>query len=187
MGGWGKVVAGAVVVVGAVLLMPAGADASLDGPCRATGTITPGDVRINPKRGDGPFTVPLEGTVNWVGRIGNGDRVPERRHNGEITVEAPPGWEQLLGSLLEFRAWGEEDAVTTRERGTDEYTLPSLTPRGTDIPVSGFHDDELGQCDGAIVVQVEGGALDTPLAWGAIGGTVVTGAGLAFAAMARRP
>jgi hypothetical protein len=148
--------------------------------------ITPGDVRINPKRSDGPFTVPLEGQVRWFGQVGDGEDVEPREHNGAISVEAPPGYEQILGTLLEFRSWGDEDAVTTVERGTDSYTLPSATPRGTDFEVTGFHDDPAGDCDGSVIIQVEGSAFDTPVTWVAVGGTVATGAGLAFAGVAKK-
>ena len=187
MGGrWARVFVGSVVALVGVVGFPEGAGAELNGPCRAVGVISPGDVRINPKRGDGPFTVPLEGEVAWVGQVGDGEETEPRAHNGGIEVHAPPGYDQLLGSLLEFRDWSDEDAVTTRERGTDAYTLPSATPRGTDIEVSGFHDDPAGDCDGSVIVQVEGSAFDTPLTWVAIGGTVVTGGLLVFAAAAKK-
>lgn len=180
-------VAAPLVVGGAALLGPwAGhAAAELNGPCEAQGVIDETGVEIDPSVSDGPFEVPLEGTVTWFGQIGDGQDTEERSHNGAIEVVAPPLFKELAGGLLEFRDWGEDDAVTTSASGVDQYELPDITPRNTEIIVTGFHDDELGSCDGQVTVIVEGSALDSPLAVASLGATVLTGAGLAAAAFAR--
>lgn len=175
------------VAAGAALLLVAAgpAAAELDGPCEAVGTVEETGVEIDPSTGDGPFEVPLEGTVVWSGQVGDGSDTEPRVTNGAIAVVAPPVFDAIFSGLLEFRDWGEDDAVTTAESGTDTYTLPDYTPRDTELVVSGFHDDPVGSCDGEVTIVVAGSPLDSPLAIGSLAGTVITGAGVALAAVAK--
>lgn len=179
---------GTVVVVGGLATAsPAGAE--LNGPCEAQGTIHETGLTIDPSVSDGPFEVPLEGTVDWSGQVGAGGQDTDPRStDGAIAVIAPPLIDKLAdvaGGLLEFRDWGDDDAVSTAEADTDTYELPSFTPRDTEILVEGFHDDPVGNCDGHVTVIVEGSALDSPLAVASLAGTVITGAGVVVAALAR--
>lgn len=178
--------AGAAVVVGLMVLaataMPAGAE--LNGPCQASGTIQETGLTIDPAASDGPFEVPLEGTVEWQGQVGDsGDETEPRSTNGAIAVVAPPLFDAVFGPLLEFRDWGDDDAVTTSESGTDGYTLPDYTPRDTEIVVEGFHDDPVGNCDGQVTVVVEGSAFDSPFTWASLAGTVIMAGGVVVAGM----
>jgi hypothetical protein len=175
--------AGGLLVVGVVTAPSASAE--LNGPCEATGTIEETGLTIDPSTSDGPFEVPLSGTVVWSGSIGDGTETEERATGGAIAVVGPPLFDAVLGSVLEFREWGDPDAVSTAESDTDGYDLPDYTPRDTELVVTGFHDDELGNCDGEITVIVEGDPLDSPIAVASLAGTVITGAGVALAALAR--
>jgi len=177
------VAAGGLLVVGVITAQPATAE--LNGPCEATGTIQETGLTIDPSTDDGPFEVPLSGTVAWSGSIGDGTETEERATSGAIAVVGPPLFDAVLESVLEFRDWGDPDAVSTAESDTDTYELPDFTPRDTELVVTGFHDDELGNCDGEVIVVVEGDPLDSPLAVASLAGTVITGAGVALAAFAR--
>jgi hypothetical protein len=165
------------------------ASAELNGDCEASGTIQETGLVIDPATDDGPFTVPLEGTVEWSGQVGDGGDTAERATDGAIAVAvvAPPLIDTIFGGLLEFRDWGDPDAVTTFEAGTDTYELPDITPRDTELLVTGFHNDPVANCDGEVIIVVEGDPLDSPLAIGAVAGTLITGAGVAAAGMTRRP
>lgn len=174
-----------VLLGGAAMAGPAGAE--LNGSCEASGTIEETGLTVDPAASDGPFEVPLEGTVVWSGQVGDGADTEERATNGGITVVAPPLIKTVFEGILEFRDWGEPDAVTTAEAGTDTYELPSYTPRDTELVVTGFHDDPVGNCDGSVTIVVEGSPLDSPIAAASLAGTVVTGAGLALAALDRGP
>jgi hypothetical protein len=174
-----------VVAGGWTWLSVSPAAAELNGPCQAVGTIEETGLVIDPSTGDGPFVVPLEGTVAWSGQVGDGEDTEARSTNGGVAVVGPPIVDAVLGGLLEFRDWGEDDAVSTLESGTDTYTLPEYTPRDTELLVTGFHDDSAGNCDGEVIIVVEGEPLDSPFAVASLAGTVITGAGLAVAAMSK--
>lgn len=172
-----------VVLVGGA--RPAGAE--LNGPCEASGTILETGLTIDPSAGDGPFEVPLEGTVDWAGQVGDGGATPERSTDGEITVVAPPLLKEIIQGVLVVRDWNDNDSTTTAESGVDTYTLPDYTPRGTELVVSGFHTDEVGDCDGQVTIVVEGSAFDSPITIASLAGTVISGAGVVAAAVARGP
>lgn len=183
---WGS----GTAVVAALVCLGAGAApaaAELDGPCEAVGTIDETGLTIDPSAGDGPFEIPLEGTVSWSASVGDGAETAPRATDGAIEVVGPPFLDKLFSSLLEFRDWGEDDAVTTAEAGTDTYELPDYTPRDTELVVSGFHDDPAGSCDGEITVVVEGSPFDSPITVASLAGTAISGAGLVAAALARGP
>lgn len=180
--------AGLLVVLAVGHLGAGSASAELNGDCSGVqGTIEETGVAIDPAQGDGPFEVPLEGTVVWTGTVADGSETEPRATSGDIVVVGPPLLDTLFGDLLELRTWGDDDAVTTTEAGVDTYELPDYTPRDAELIVTGEHDDPAGSCDGSVTIVVAGDPMDSALTIGAVVATVVTGALVALAGIARGP
>ena len=176
-----------VILLGAILLglgfvgaSPAAAE--IDGPCTGSGDFEDGTKDAGPFTVDGNTSdvveVPLKDTVRWQGAI---DGVSgEREFAGLIEVDLP--WP--LGAAT-IDTWdGSTDE--TGNKGDKSYDLPSAIPRGVEFEVSGQHsEDGTVVCSGTVKVKVEGGAFDSPLAPVGIGGTVISGIGLALAGLSK--
>ncbi len=136
------------------------AQASLDGPCTASGTIVETGVVYDPKQID-EATIPRTGKVAWQGATGVGE---ERETTGEVVVAFPPP----IGDVV-VGDWGGESTKPGND-GTYTYDLPNVIA-GIDIPVSGRHEEPGIQCSGAVVVTIEG---TSPLAWASVALTLVS-------------
>jgi hypothetical protein len=96
-------------------------------------------------------------------------------------VVLPPILDQAFGGLAEVYTWGEDDAVTTQESGTETYEIPDIAPAGAKIVVSGSHDDTLGNCSGEVTLTLAGNPLTEPITLGMLALTLGAGALLFFA------
>lgn len=169
-------IAGLAVVAAAGVATVAGgaAQASLtpEDNCLVAATVTPGKVAINPAAGNGPYTIPVDGRVRWQAALTAPEPTEPRAFHGGLAIIAPGGFDDLFGGLLEFRSWSSRKSTSVASDDAERYNLPAWTPRGVDIPVRGFQRDPLGGCRGEILVRVEGGRFESPLAWIAVGGTL---------------
>jgi hypothetical protein len=170
----GVATAGILIAGATTLLLASRSDASLTprGRCTVLATVTPGNVKIDPAQSEGPFTVPREGRVRWLAALTAPEPAEPRAFRGALAVVGPGGLDDLLEGPFEFREWSNPGSRRIADGGGERYELPSWTPRGVDIPVRGFQRDDLGGCRGEILVRVEGGRFDSPLAWIAVGGTL---------------
>ncbi|MGH9024912.1 MAG: hypothetical protein ACRDWD_02170 [Acidimicrobiia bacterium] len=158
--------------VGALFVLPSDASLIPKGNCTVTASVTPGKERIDPARGDGPFTIPVDGRVEWQAALTAPMPIEPRAFHGQLSVVAPGGFDETFEGLLEFRSWSSRRSSSVSSDDAERYNLPSWTPRGVDIPVRGFQRDPLGGCRGEILVRIKGGRFDSPLAWVAVGGTL---------------
>jgi hypothetical protein len=180
-----RVILLAAILVGLGFSGAAPAAAEIDGPCSGSGAFEKGT------KADGPFTVtaedvapgevievPIKDTVHWQGSI---DGVSgDREFSGFVEVDLP--WP--LGSAT-IDTWGGSTDKTGNE-GDKSYNLPKAIPRGVEFEVTGEHsEDGTVVCSGTVKVKVEGGPFDSPLAPVGIGGTVVSGVGLAVAGLSK--
>jgi len=159
------------ITVGAVLVLPSDASLTPKGNCAVIATVTPGKVRIDPSKGDGPFTIPVDGRVNWLASVLSEPPLEPRAYSGALEIVGPGGLDEMFEGLFEFRTWSDGRSRKVTVGDVERYELPSWTPRGVDIPIHGFQVDPLGSCQGDILVTVEGGRFESPLAWVAVGGT----------------
>jgi hypothetical protein len=176
-----RVILLAVFVAGLVCIGAAPAGADINGPCTGSGAFNRGT------KARGPFTVnaqdlkpgdvvevPVKDTVHWKGDISgvSGNRTID----GFVAVDLPwPFGEATIDT------WGKSTDLTGNE-GEHSYSLPSLIPRGVEFEVSGQHSENgVVVCSGTAKVKVEGSAFDSPLAPIGLGGTAISGVGLAFA------
>jgi len=163
----------------------AGAGVDPEGACWGTATIK--GVTYTPANDTPSNAIPLpdedgilidyEGTVDFE----------NTHHSGEIGV-------RIAGFDIAIADWG--DANTADDRGAsgtyeldDAYEkIEDVVPFGR-VPgiwiVSGSHTASGGECSGFAMIKIEGNPLSHPVGWVALGGLVLTGAGLAFAAFAR--
>jgi hypothetical protein len=172
----------AAIVLGLGFVAAAPAAAEINGPCGAKGDFE------NGTKADGPFAVnadetevievPLSDTVHWQGEIA--DVSGERDYSGFVEVDLP--WPLGSATVDTWSGTTEE----TGNSGDKSYDLPSAVPRGVEFEVSGQHsEDGSVVCSGTVKVKVEGSAFDSPLAPVALGGTVISGIGLALAGLAK--
>jgi hypothetical protein len=161
---------GAAAVV-TLFVLPSGASLTPADNCAVVGTVTPGRVRIEPAQSSGPFTIPLDGRVNWAATLTAPPPTEARAFDGALAIVGPGGFDSMFEGLLEFRTWSNDKSRRVQDAGIERYDLPSWSPRGVDIPIHGFQEDPLGGCRGEILVQIEGGRFESPLAWVAVGGT----------------
>lgn len=162
--------AGAVI---ALMLVgsPSIADAGIEGSngCQATGTWRDGAFTVDAATADGVITIPRSDTVNWTGSVA----APPGAYSGSVWVELPPPFGQV-----EVDSWSG-DSQTTSNTGAHEYDLPWLVPAGVEFTVGGEHADQNGACSGSVVVEIDGGLLDSPITAVSLVGTAATGVGLA--------
>ena len=155
----------ALFVLAAPLLTAARADANLEPPCSASGTlngVTYDAAKVN------AATIPRTGDVHWKGSIpGSGTRAID----GKVVVKLPwPIPEQTLGS------WTKE-SDSYENSGVYHYDLPSVLA-GVDIPVSGDHTEHGKTCLGSVVVRIEGGGASNPVVIGTFVVFIISGVGL---------
>lgn len=126
----------------------------------------------------GVVTVPRSDTVDWQGSVA----APPGEYRGNLTLELP-AIAKLFGAsrISEIDTW-EGNSQNMSNSGVEEYDLPSWLPGGVEFTVTGEHVDENGRCAGHVTMQVEGGAMKSPLTWVSLAGTIGTGAGMYFVA-----
>jgi hypothetical protein len=170
-------VPGGLVLAAIIGAGPAGADVvTPPGACFGSGTWeSTGQTETSPDHVPSDvIAIPQQDTVAWTGQVGDGTGSERREIGGEIRVQLP------IGSVV-VDDWGGESERYANE-GEHTYELPSAVI-GIEMTLSGTHSEGGSEvCSGSVGMVVEGGLFDNPLAAGAVGGLVVSGAGLAFAA-----
>ncbi len=183
-------VAAAAIVLLVLLPTPAAARIT-SGPCTdednfifVEGTrYTP----ANDSRGN-PVVLPdREGVViEYTGTT----RTGIRDHRGEIAVDFG-----TLGQVT-VASWGHPNKPNPTKQKSGTYDLDEGyrllrdgLPADFDLVgifrVSGFHTGTEGTCEGFAMVKIEGNPLTTAVGATAVGGTVVTAAGVGLAAVAK--
>lgn len=186
---WGRRI---VVGVGAAALVGLGASnevaAQADdppnatGPCTADALLSNGTV-IDPYTSSGPYEVPLAGSAEYSGTIGDGADRDERAFSGEVVIKTPPLFPDVV--ITDSWKWNGTGPGQSDE-GTVTWDLPGWIPRDVEVTVEGFHQDDGARCEGSIVIELEGGLTDSPLAPAALGGTALALAGVGFSMVPRR-
>ncbi|MBI4884174.1 MAG: hypothetical protein HY826_08975 [Actinobacteria bacterium] len=138
--------------------------------CAASGVWVEDGLIVVAETDNGVFTIPRSDTVNWEGSVAG----PPGEYSGSVWVELPPPFGEV-----EVDSWSG-DSETTSNSGSHEYDLPSLVPAGVEIVVSGEHNDENGSCSGKATLEIDGGPFDSPVTLISLGGTAVTGLGVAL-------
>lgn len=163
-------------LLAALLLLADPAEAELDGPCTGTATFPSTGLTVDAETAD-KVVVPPSDTVSYVGTI-QATEGEERSHSGHIDLELPPPF-----TSVRIADWGTESTTEVSDEGVYEYDLPSYTPRGVEMLVTGEHVDTAGTCSGEVRVEVEGDPLDAPaVPAAAVVGTLAAGAGVLAAA-----
>jgi hypothetical protein len=109
-------------------------------------------------------------------------------HNGGIAV-------RIAGFDITIATWGDPNTADTRDAAgvyelDDAYAkIDDVVPFGK-VPgiwqVSGWHHAAAGgECTGTAMIKIEGNPLSNPLGWISLGGLVLFGAGVGWAAFAR--
>jgi|GEM_PF-1766369 len=184
------IVAGAAAAASLLWAAPASADIT-NPPGRCVGTAS---FRTGTEDG-GPFAVstadlqpgdvlavPLKDVVDWTGTVVGVEPGTEREVSGSITLTLPwPLPEVTIDS------WSGT-ATDVGNAGVEEYELPSVTPRGVELELSGVHR-EAGAvwCTGAINVEVDGSPWSSPLTFVSVGGLAFSGVALALAGRPKYP
>lgn len=169
-----------VAVLGGLLLVGVGAGAAIDGPCRGTVTI---DGVVYSEANDSaanPIVVPDESGLIafWEGSTD----VPITNHTGKIGVVLGP-------TTINIEEWGGENSDLETE-SSDSYAIDDARDV---LPinlvglyeVSGFHNGDGGNCDGSVMILLEGNPLTTPVGGGSAAGAVLALAGLLSAGRVR--
>lgn len=156
----------AVMLVGSSRV--ATADLTSDDGCKASGSWVSSGLVVD-ATAKGTVTVPGKDTVQWTGSVSG----PPGSYAGSMWIELPPPFGKVT-----IRSW-KGDSQTTSNAGDEKYSLPSFVPAGAVFTVSGRHVDANGTCAGTVKLKLDGSPLSSPSTWVALGGTVVSGAGLA--------
>lgn len=134
-----------------------------------TRTLQPSDVVL----------VPIADTVSWTGQL-VGATPTARPVSGYIAVDLP--WP--LGTVT-VDSW-EGTTSLVENSGTDDYSLPSATPRGIEVQVRGVHrENGAVVCSATVTVEIEGSPFDSPAAIVSLGGLAASGVALAMAGRAK--
>lgn len=150
------------------------------GECTARAEISNG-VTVDPYVSGGTYTIPLEGSATYTATTPYSG--PERRIQGSVKIKTPPGIPDI--SFDDKWDW-DTDSTETSDSDTVDWEFPSSLPRGVEMTVEGEHVDGGGiRCSGSIKIEFEGGFFDSPIGWVAVGGTVVSGTGVALSAVSK--
>ncbi len=177
----------AAALIGTAVIVPATpAHAVVNGPCTGTASFVKGLKKSGPFTVDantaGTITVPLKDTVNWTGSIALSPH--QRPTDGYVRVDLP--WP--FGGV-DIETWGKRKdgrpSFNVANKGTEDYDLPSVVPRGVDLKVVGEHIDDTATCSWEITIQVEGNPTDSVLVYPMLAATVVAFAGAAIAGKRR--
>ncbi len=147
------------------------------GPCRASATLSNGVV-VNPYESSGVYEMPLSGSASYSGAV-TADVTTPRAISGEVRIITPPGIPDI--TLTDEWVWDDPEADGISSDGDVSWNLPKSLPRGVEMLVDGFHSEPGVLCEGSVIVKLEGGFLDSPVSYVAIGGTVVGAIGLLLA------
>lgn len=165
-------------IVGA-LAIAVPASAAITGPCN--GSVTIGGVTYGPDNdtASNPIVVPRSGVAEWQGTTG----VVIKDHTGQVGVEIGP-------ATIEVAGWsGANKKKDTEARGT--YQLEDAFDKlPVDLvglyKVTGFHRGTPAPgCEGNVMIKVEGNPLGTVPGAASVALTVLSGAGLVAAGIAR--
>lgn len=173
---------GAAVAIGALALVggPAGADVvTPPGACTASATWTTGLEEGGPFTVDTAnlqptdvITVPRRDTVTYTATA-NGVAPGERQVSGRVSVRLPWPLPEIT-----IDSW-DGTATEATASGQKTYDLPSFTPRNVELEIRGVHrENGVEFCSGTVKAKLEGRPLDSPITYGAIAGTALTGIGL---------
>jgi hypothetical protein len=150
------------------------------GPCQAQATLSNGVV-VDPYVSSGVYEIPLSGSAQYSGAV-TAAVTPPRPISGEIYIDGPLG---AKISVFDDWSWSNDSSELVDKSGSVDWDLPSWLPRGTELTVSGVHNDVGFVCEGSVTLELEGGFFDSPLGAVAVVGTVLTGLGLAGALVAK--
>jgi hypothetical protein len=160
---------------------PASANVT-EGPC--DGSVTIKGVTYTPENDtkDNPIVVPDEPglTFTWHGDTG-GTVITD--HHGQIGVSVGPG-------VVPVAEWANPN--TGEETSKDgSYNIDTAWEKiGMHLVgiyrIEGSHEGTGGTCEGFAFVKIEGNPLTTPVGAGAVGLTLLTGAGVLFAGKAKK-
>jgi hypothetical protein len=160
-------------------IWPATADATItknEIGCAGSAEIVDGSKTYQLDANDSEVKVPRKGTINWEGSI----ETVTHNHSGEVTIN-------VLGFSVSAGSWGPSQNASSASHLAGEKPIPSimeLVPPGK-YAVEGFHKGDEGECAGKLTIDVAGSALSNPASIVAILGTIVSGVGLALAAVAK--
>jgi hypothetical protein len=169
-------VAGVGLALGAVILVAGPAQAKVTGPCEGNGTFESQQKTYDANTTD-KVTLPAKDTVAYEGSITAPTSGP-RSHSGRIDLKLPAPL-----PAIKIVTWGTKSTVKTSDEGVYDYDLPAIVPRGVTLNLTGEHVDTAGTCTGSIEIEIDGGPFDAPAPIAvSVVGTVIAGAGLAFAA-----
>lgn len=150
------------------------------GGCTASADLSNG-VTVDPYVSGGTYVLPLEGSATYTATTPYSG--PERRISGSVKIKTPPGIPDI--TFDDKWEW-DDDSSETSDSDTVTWDFPSSLPRGVEMTVVGEHVDGNGiTCKGSIRIEFEGGFFDSPAGWVAVGGTVVSGTGVAISAVSK--
>lgn len=152
------------------------------GDCQARATLSNG-VTVDPYQSSGVYEIPLSGTADYTGQVGDGSERDEREFSGQVVVKTPPGFPDI--ELADAWTWSGSGTGQS-DSGTVDWDLPDVMPRGVPFKVEGFHQDDAIRCEGWVQVEIEGGLFDSPLAPAALAGTALAMAGVGASMITRR-
>jgi hypothetical protein len=163
-----------------MLLIGVGAGAAIDGPCRGTATIDGIVYSEANDSADNPIVIPdQDGLIAfWEGSTD----APITEHTGELGVVIGP-------ATINFADWGGENSdLETESSGSyaidDARDVLPINLVGL-YEVSGFHRGEGGNCDGSVMVLLEGNPLTTPVGAGSAAGAALALVGVLSAGRMR--
>lgn len=161
-------------------------------PCHGSADIEGYDT-IDPERSAGIYLVPRAGTADWEGRVDREEG--DREVSGNIRLLLPPPLADV--TLGEWGPDGEE----VRKDGTYLWTdREGVGPEGANVldglrwvpsnvrfHVRGEHHDDVGDCEGYVELQLDGGFGDSPVGAGGLALTGLSLVGLGLAGRIRKP
>jgi hypothetical protein len=159
-----RILVAGLIVVGVPVLTASSADATISGPCTATGTIAGKTYSAQQAK----VVIPRKGTVKWKGGISTGSG--KRNIEGKVKLKLPPPF----GSYVV--ANGSWDGPSSRysNQGSYDYDLPSVLV-GPKFTLFGHHAERGATvCTGSVDIQLSGSKLKNPILLASLVLTVIS-------------
>jgi hypothetical protein len=166
--------------------LPAGA--AVTGGCSGSALLDGATIdAIVTTEAAGRVTIPREANVQYRGSVPLSEGGEELPYDGEVVLDLAPPFSWFAGGdpTVSSWSWGGSTTSTATEGSTSyDLDLPADLLGGVKATASGHHNQGPVQCVGSVDLEIEGSAVNAAsLAAGAL--TVLSGAGLGFAALGR--
>jgi hypothetical protein len=171
-----RILVAAAIIVGVPVLFAGSADATIKGPCTASGVINGQTYRAS----QASAVIPRTGDVEWHGAVNTGGS-GKRNIEGKVYLKFPPPF----GKIVVANGSWDGPSSTYANSGHYHYDLPEVLV-GPKFTLFGHHAERGNVvCTGTMDIQLSGSKLKNPVLLASLVLTVLSVLNLALVVRAK--